>query len=194
MLGMLGFLALIDDESERRLFEELYCSYKNQMFSVARSILNNDAEAEDAVHDAFLKLAKRSMPTVSRIADGRDRRNYLLKMVKNMSLNMKRDRKPTVDPEDPGAGASALKSGRIRDDDFVNAICDRFEYERTVRAITGLDSIYRDVLYYHFVLELTIPQTAKALGRREHTVRKQLVRGKRLLIDKLEKNGGDLDD
>lgn len=64
MFGMLEFLAFIDDENERRLFEMLYLSYRKQMQAVARSILSNDADAEDAVHDVFLKLAKRFMPTI----------------------------------------------------------------------------------------------------------------------------------
>lgn len=193
MFGMLEFLAFIDDENERRLFEMLYLSYRKQMQAVARSILSNDADAEDAVHDVFLKLAKRFMPTMIGLEDKCDRRNYLLKTVKNTALNMKRDRKPIVDPYDPAINAFAAKNAGIDDDTFINTLCDHIESKRVIEAINNLDTVYKDVLYYHFVLEMTIPQTAKALGRKELTVKKQLVRGKKLLLDMLKTDGGESD-
>ena len=193
MFGMLEFLAFIDDENERRLFEILYLSYRKQMHAVAKSILLNDADAEDAVHDAFLKLAKKHMPTISGIEDERDRRNYLLKMAKNTALNMKRDRKPVVDPNDPAVNAFAVRKAGIDDYTFINTLCDYIESKSVIEAINHLDPVYKDVLYYHFVLEMTIPQTAKALGRKEQTVKKQLVRGKKLLLDMLKTDGGETD-
>ena len=193
MLGMLEFLAFIDDENERRLFEVLYLSYRKQMHSIAKSILLNDADAEDAVHDAFLKLAKKHMPTITRIKDERDRRNYLLKMAKNTALNMKRDRKPVVDPYDPAVSAFAAENAGTDDYTFINTLCDYIESKSVIEAINHLDPVYKDVLYYHFVLEMTIPQTAKALGRKEQTVKKQLVRGKKLLLDMLKTDGGETD-
>ncbi len=193
MFGMLEFLAFIDDENERRLFEVLYLSYRKQMQAVARSILSNDIDAEDAVHDAFLKLARKHMPTISGIEDERDRRNYLLKMAKNTALNMKRDRKPIVDPYDPAVNAFAARNTGTDDGAFINTLCDHIDSKRVVEAINGLDGVYKDVLYYHFVLELTIPQTAKALGRKDQTVKKQLVRGKKLLLDMLKTDGGETD-
>ena len=59
---MLAFyMSFIDDESHRRLFEEIYINYRKQMFLVARSVLGNDSDAEDIVHDVFLKIAKKHM-------------------------------------------------------------------------------------------------------------------------------------
>ncbi len=193
MLGISESLAFIDNEDERRLFEVLYLSYREQMHSIAKSILLNDADAEDAVHDAFLKLAKKHMPTISRIEDERDRRNYLLKMTKNTSLNMKRDRKPIVDPYDQAVNAFAARNAGIDDDTFINTLCNHIESKRVIEAINGLDPVYKEMLYYHFVLEMTIPQAARALGRKEQTVKKQLVRGKKLLLDMLKTDGGETD-
>lgn len=193
MFGMLEFLSFIDDENERRLFETLYLSYRKQMQSIAKSILLNDADAEDAVHDAFLKLAKNFMPTISGIEDERDRRNYLYKMVKNTALNMKRDRKPIVDPYDPIVEAFAARNKGIDDNAFVDTLCNQQENNWVIDAIYSLDAKYKDVIYYHFVMGMTIPDTAKALGKKEQTVKKQLVRGKKLLFALLKTNGGDTD-
>ena len=52
------YMSFIDDEIHRRLFEKIYMTYRKQMFLVARAVLSNDSDAEDAVHDVFLKIAK----------------------------------------------------------------------------------------------------------------------------------------
>ena len=94
---MLAFyMSFIDDESHRRLFEEIYINYRKQMFLVARSVLGNDSDAEDIVHDVFLKIAKKHMTRISRIENDTDLRNYLLKATKHTALDHLR--KPSSHP------------------------------------------------------------------------------------------------
>ena len=73
------YMSFIDDESQRRLFEEIYLNYRKQMLLVARSVLGSDTDAEDVVHDVFLKIAKKHMSRISKIKNSIDLRNYLLK-------------------------------------------------------------------------------------------------------------------
>lgn len=80
---LLIYMSFIDDESHRRLFEEIYLSYRKQMFLVARTVLKNDSDAEDIVHDVFLRIAKKYMAKISTIENETDLRNYLLKATKN---------------------------------------------------------------------------------------------------------------
>lgn len=61
------YMSFIDDESQRRLFEEIYLNYRKQMLLVARSVLGSDTDAEDVVHDVFLKIAKKHMSRISKI-------------------------------------------------------------------------------------------------------------------------------
>ena len=54
---MLAFyLALIDDEPSRLLFEELYLAHRNTMVCAANRILHDQMLAEDATHDAFMRI------------------------------------------------------------------------------------------------------------------------------------------
>lgn len=55
---MLIYLSLIETDSNKAKFESIYTEYKSLMFHVANGILNNEQDAEDAVHDAFLSIAK----------------------------------------------------------------------------------------------------------------------------------------
>ena len=82
---LLIYMSFIDDESHRRLFEEIYLSYRKQMFLVARTVLKNDSDAEDIVHDVFLRIAKKYMAKISTIENETDLRNYLLKATKTLN-------------------------------------------------------------------------------------------------------------
>lgn len=53
---MLIYLLLIEDEEDKRKFERIYISYKQTMFYAAKRILKNEYTAEDAVHQAFLRI------------------------------------------------------------------------------------------------------------------------------------------
>ena len=88
------YLALIDNEQDQLKFN-LYNQYRKQMLSLAQSILHNTFDAEDAVHEAFLGIA-RNMPSVNKIANETDIKNYLLKSAKNASLNILSKKKEAI--------------------------------------------------------------------------------------------------
>lgn len=48
------YLSLLSTEAERSRFEEVYSQCRKQMIVIATSILKNEADAEDVVHDVFL--------------------------------------------------------------------------------------------------------------------------------------------
>ncbi|MGN0570305.1 MAG: RNA polymerase sigma factor [Candidatus Fimenecus sp.] len=166
-------------------FEQIYLKYRNQMILVALSLLHNQDDAEDAVHEAFLGIANH-MKTVGQIKNENDLRNYCLKSAKNASLNMlkaqSRREKTFFEPFP------------ISDKDFLDSICTKCDCDELIRAIQKLDEKYRDVLYYHFVLEMTVPQVATLLGRKKATVKKQLIRGKKFLLQIIERKDGDGND
>lgn len=52
------YLGLLKTEEDRVLFEKLYEENKQKLCFVARKVLNNEADVEDAVHTCFLNLAE----------------------------------------------------------------------------------------------------------------------------------------
>ena len=70
-----------------QLLSEIYSQYKNGLFSLALSICGNRTEAEDAIHNAFLKLTKLSnFETVNNPVA------YVFKAVKHASVDLHRQR------------------------------------------------------------------------------------------------------
>lgn len=181
------FLTLIEDENDRQLFERIYHSYRSQMMRVVVGVLGNEADAEDAVHETFCKVAEKHLDTVRAICDERDMRNYMLKAAKNLALNSRRggSRRSNVEDIDSLADDETC----ISDEGFVDELCSEDSYRELVAVIRGLDPRYSQVLYLHFVLEMPMPEVAEYLDRKLETVKKQLVRGKALLAEKLKENG-----
>lgn len=178
------YLALLND-SDKDLFERIYYAYRKQMLMVAKSVLHNDTDAEDAVHDVFLKVATKYMSIVKAIESDIDIRNYLLKAIKNTALNLKKKKNIENVSLNTIKEYNMAKQGITTDDEFVEIIFQKCEYERVVKAIQELNEKYRYVLYYHFVIGLTAAEIAKSLEQSLSATKKQLVRGKKMLLDLL---------
>ncbi len=178
-------LAYLDDDGDKGLFEEIYNSYKKQMVTAAQTILYSESDAEDAVGDVFLTIAQKNWDAVRNIKDKTDLRNYLLKSTKNTALNMINSKRQSDISLDTVLEYNLDSRKELSDDTFMEQICERADYNTVVDAINSLSDRYRDVLYYYFVMEFTAPQTAKALGLPLATIKKQLVRGKKLLLELL---------
>lgn len=183
------YLAYLDEENDINLLEEIYNSYKNQMVTLAVSILKSNEDAEDIVNDVFLNIAQKNFDVVRSIKNNVDLRNYLLKATKNTALNkinVKKRENVSLNTVDE---YKIDKIALLSDDDFLDVICNKINYNEIIEAIKLLSDKYRDVLYYHFVLELSIPQTAKSLNQTLSTTKQRLVRGKKLLLNLLGLKG-----
>lgn len=88
---MIIYLQTIDDPSDKVKFEQLYLHYREFMFQVALNILQNKQDAEDAVHNAFLSIAKnigKIEETISRRTQG-----YVFVIVERKAIDLYRERK-----------------------------------------------------------------------------------------------------
>ncbi len=173
---------LIDDVGNRLLFEEIYEKYYQQMFFVASKILHDDYEAEDALQDAFIRIAK-NMKTISAITNQRDLFYYLMRAAENAAHNRTRQTKHYT------SAATIDNLEGVSDHSFWESVCTKMDYERLVSMISNLPKKYREVLYYHYVLEFSVPEVARGLGLKLSTAKQRLVRGKKILMSEIEREG-----
>lgn len=78
----------------------------------------------------------------------------------------------------------------LSDDAFVDMICAKTQKEQLLQAMISLPAPYRDVLYFRFVLEFSVAEIAKMQSVKMETIRKQLMRGKKKLLEALDWTGG----
>ncbi len=85
---MLIYLAAIDASEDRSKFETVYLQYRGLMYHVAYKILGNEQDAEDAVHNAFLKIAE----NIEKIPDPAcpKTRSYIVTIVESKAIDLYR--------------------------------------------------------------------------------------------------------
>lgn len=187
------YLAYLDDDNDQKLFEDMFLSYRKQMVTFAVTILGNEDDAQDAVGDVFLRIAQKNWDVVRDIKNETDLRNYLLKATKNTSLNKIKTKKKENVSLDTIIEYDMEGIEDLSDDTFLEVICNKYEYDKVVQAIKLLNEKYRDAMYCHYVMEMTVPQTAKSLNQKLSATKQQLVRGKKMLLSLLSKKGVEKD-
>ena len=84
-----AYANLIEEPRLLLRFEDVYYAYRRQMLQVAKRVLQDQCAAEDAVHDAFLGIA-RNMATVAKLRED-EVRYYALRAAQNAARNLLRD-------------------------------------------------------------------------------------------------------
>ena len=150
------------------MLEQLYRANRTVMLRRALSILGNQSMAEDAVHDAFIRIARhigrlKNMPS-------QEQRYLCLTIVKNVALNMIRDRRE-ADPL-PETVQTVSKDISLGMD--------------IAAAINSLEEGHRHVVLLRLRYGFSTLETAKLLGIKQGTVRSRLNRARAFLREALK--------
>lgn len=172
------YLSIIEDSKEQDKFEYIYLHFRKQMLNYANQLLNNPYDSEDVVHNTFIDIAK-SMYLFDKRSD-KEICSYLMCATRGHVYNFMRKSKNETE------ALSSLKYILPIYDDSVEIIS---EYDMLVEAIRNLDELYSDVLYLHYVEQLTDREISVLLGRKPSTIRTQIVRGKIKLQEYLNERG-----
>ncbi len=148
------------------------------MYIAACRVLDDPYKAEDAVHEAFIAIS-RNIGKLGAV-DSVSTASYVIKAAKNTALNIiKKSQREAALPLD-----EVTDKG---EDVLIDELCTKENYRAVVRAILALPEKYRDVLSLYYLNELTVTEIAVTLSLKENTVKQQLARGRKLLINSIEK-------
>ncbi|MBR2043484.1 MAG: sigma-70 family RNA polymerase sigma factor [Clostridia bacterium] len=165
------------NESESNKFEELYYKYRKRLFSCAFSILKNNEDSEDVLQNAFIKIAQ-NIKCIAEL-ESKETAAFLTVIVKNCAYDFLRKYSDYTEPLTEETENISVN------DNSIEELVDKLEYEKIVSVIKNIPSPYNEVLYIHFVKDYSLKKTAVILGRKTATVKMQLVRGKKILVEKL---------
>lgn len=162
-----------------------------RLFRVARAILKDDWEAEDAVQEAYVRAFSRLHEFEGRSALS----TWLTRIVVNEALGRLRKRRPTADfaeVEHGGAdngqlvpfplAAPQLDPERAMAQSQLNNVLEK--------AIDALPDVYRVVLVARVIEEMSVEETAELFDLKPETVKTRLHRARALLRRELEENVG----
>ena len=85
------YLQLLETEEELQKFTQLYETYRKLMHWTAEGILHDEHLAEDAVHEAFLRIIQ-NFHQIREIPCPKTR-SFVVIIVRNVALNMQKKRK-----------------------------------------------------------------------------------------------------
>lgn len=174
------YLTLIDSEEDKKKFVQFYEAYRGLMHYTANRILQDDFAAEDAVQEAFLRIAK----NFHKVGDVfcPETKKFAVIICRNVSLTMAKKNAETVSTE---GIEEKLDSVDLKDETF-----ERLEYRLVVEAVLSLPERYRNVLYLHLVYGYELKEVANLLGISVDAARKRFQRGKCMIVEEV---GGQVD-
>ncbi|MBR0671975.1 RNA polymerase sigma factor [Neoroseomonas soli] len=177
---------------EAGAFREIIRRNNRHLFRAARSVLRDDAEAEDVVQEAYV----RAFRGLAGFRGDASLSTWLTRIALNEAFGRLRRRRTTVDLEQievaqKGGGASILMFPTALGGDPEGAAARREIRRLLEQAIDGLPEVYRPVLVARDVDGLSVEETARILGIRPETVRTRLHRARRLLRAELDQRLGD---
>lgn len=177
---LLFYLSLIDNEEDKSKFEMLYNKYRKLLKYIAVEALKDEYLAEDAVHEAFIKLT-RYIKGVDDV-DSHKTKAFVVIIVKSVCKDMIRK-----DKRDKTVALEEINNLVYTDNDAFKNI----EFEYIYKAIESLSDKYREIIELKVYYDLSDKQIADILGIDNAAVRKRLQRARESLKRKLAERGED---
>ena len=159
---MLIYLQIIESPQDISKFEILHEHYKGLMYHIAYDILQNQEDAEEAVSDAFWKIAKNILKISEPICP--KTRAYIVLVVESTSVDLWRKRQRRID------------TAPLEHEPKIHA---RYEGEnRVAELILQLPPHDREILLLRYHQGYSLRETAKLLNISAAAARKREQRAK----------------
>lgn len=165
--------------------------HNQRLYRIARAVIRNDSEAEDAVQEAYV----RAFASLAEFRGDASLATWLSRIVLNEALGRIRRARPTADMR-------SLENSSPSQADIIPFphASPQLDPERTMaqrqiqllleQAIDRLPDDFRVVLVARVIEEMSIEETAALLGLRTETVKTRLHRARKLLREALEQEVG----
>lgn len=157
--------------TDKDYFCECIRQYESSMYKLAMGILKNEPDAEDAMQDAILK----AYSNLDQLKDRSKFRPWILSIVHNCSIECIRKRKDMTDIEEEQwiAAPEPMVDSAAR-----IAVWD---------AVQKLKRPYRTVIILFYYEDCSIIQIAKITNTSVNSVKTQLLRGRKMLAQLLNR-------
>jgi RNA polymerase sigma-70 factor, ECF subfamily len=165
-------------------------SNNRRLYRIARSILRNDSEAEDAVQETYV----RAFTHLEGFRGDSSLATWLARIVMNEALGRLRRQRPSVEwtTLEPGFLEAQIIQFPLSSpsEDPEKSMAQR-EIQRVVEhAIDELPEAFRIVFITRVIEGMNVEETAELLGLKPETVKTRLHRARTMLRDNVEKKIG----
>src|ERR1044072_4980673 len=159
--------------SEKRLFELLIRKYNQRLYRIGMSILENEAEAEDAMQTAYINAYEHLSGFEQRSSFG----TWLTRIMLNQCYEQKRKSKQVLVNLEP--------DNFVTMNTAVNELANKELSGALQQAVAKLPEKYRLVFVLREIEDLSVRETSAALNIEESNVKVRLNRAKTMLRENL---------
>jgi RNA polymerase sigma-70 factor, ECF subfamily len=166
---------------DAQLFHELIRPYERRVYAMALSFLHNEADAEDAAQETFLKAFRNLANFRGEAKFG----TWLISIVLNEARSRirRRDAVKMESLDEPNDDQGQTLPAMLRDwKEIPSEVLERKEVRLLLQnAITALPMIYREVFRLRDIEHLSVSEAAEALGITISSVKVRLHRARMML-------------
>lgn len=164
-------------------FHELIRPYERNVYLMALSLLHNEAEAEDAAQEAFIKAYRHlgKFRSESRFS------TWLISIVLNEARGRLRRKQPALTDSIDDTTEGSITPAQLTDwREIPSESLERQEVRTLIRrALSELPIAYREVFVLRELEERNVQETAEALGITMASVKMRLHRARMMLQKQL---------
>ncbi|HEY8007466.1 MAG TPA: RNA polymerase sigma factor [Methylocella sp.] len=175
-----------DDAAFRTIMER----YNRRLYRIARGILRNESEAEDAVQEAYVK----AFTHLGSFRGDSSLATWLSRITMNEALGRLRRQRPAVGLEifdAPRSQAEIIKFPHMgTSGDPERTMAQREILQLVERATDNLPEIFRIVFMTRVIEGMSVEETANLLHLPPDTVKTRLHRARKLVREELDKQIG----
>lgn len=171
-----------------RAFRIIVERHNRRLYRIARSILRNDSEAEDAVQEAYVNAFEH----LGAFRGDSSLATWLARITMNEALGRLRRERPSVDLETlEGQRTKIIQFPQTATSgDPERTMAQRQILQLVEQATDNLPESFRIVFITRVIEGMSVEETADLLGLKVETVKTRLHRARRLVREQLDKQIG----
>jgi RNA polymerase sigma-70 factor, ECF subfamily len=174
-------------QGDSTAFRAMIRRHDKYLYRVARSVLQNDEEAEDAIQETFI----RAYTALADFRGDASLRTWLTRIALNEAARRRKRQRSTVDldalqaAQERNSRSPHARSLTAQDSDPEKAAARSQIRKLLEKAIDDLPAAFRTIFIMRDVEDISIKDAAELLGLREETVKTRLHRARRMLRETL---------
>ncbi len=167
---MIMYISMLESDTDKAAFQRFYEENNRLFFGVAKKILHNAEDAEDAVQTCFLKIAERydryrHQPRENMVRLG-------CTVVRHVAIDMVREKEMTMTFTDESF--SLEDSVPDQAPDILDQLIQKTDQGLMTKAIMQMSEDERNYLYLRYVLNLKPKEIGQLFDMKASAIRKKL--------------------
>lgn len=159
-------------DCQDKFVDKLFKDYSQIMFNTAFGILHKESDAEDAVHEAFIRIIT-YLPRIMKISSD-EIAFYLVIIVKNIAIDMLKE-KECISSKD------IEELDLCSEDDIENLVIGNLSCEEIVSELRKLSEKDYEIMYLYIVLQFRPNEIADMMNLSRSSIRQRIYRAKQSL-------------